>query len=163
MHIRICLLTVLGIVLLPSAGYCPVRDGGRVTFRINNETSINATIGGSLEFPEIFPDYALLSLFGETGVSIYEDSNRDPEFLGLVGLNLWFFPYMKLFPEVRVLLNIVDFFKTNQKVGWAIEGGTIIPVTDRFWLTFNLGRGTAFSISRNAQSHFSVGTIICHY
>lgn len=157
MRIRIYLLALLSIVLLAPVSYCGVWDGGRLVGRWNDEDRV-ITIGSSLEFPEFSPDYALWSLCGEIGAAIHKNpiaSNTSTEFMGILGVEL-FFPLLR----VRVLSNVVDLFKTNQRIGWAIEGGIVIPVTDWFWFTINIGRGTAFSANRTLQTHFPAEVII---
>ena len=162
---RIYLFVPLIILLFPVFGHCQIIDGGRgKTAYCISEKSFSLTFGTSLEFHKFSPDKTLLSLFGEIGMNFsVEDSmyfDEKNEYLGLIGCQLWLFLHSKFYTEIRASLNVIDLlFRENQKIGWVLEGGILIPFSDRFWLTFNVGIGTAFSIDKNSEIYFSSGII----
>ncbi len=159
---RIYSFISLIIFLFPLLNYSQVIDGGRGRLCLTLQEGIAGTFGTSLEFPKLSPDYALGSLFGEFGMnySTVDSTNLDKrEFFVLTGLQLWVFPSPKFYNEIRISFNAVDLIKQEQTIGWILEAGILIPLSGRFWVTFDYGIGTAFSINRNSHTQFSIGFI----
>ena len=159
MRIRVYTLILLSIILSWSQICFTQWDGGRLTGRIDSfdsESDKAFTAGTSFGFKSFFQNNLLLSIFGEIGITIFEDSSEKKEYLGLVGLEL---NYTKLFLELRISINVPDILENDKQDGWTFEPGILIPISNKFLLTLNFGTGNILSTDRNCKSFYSISII----
>ena len=157
------LCSIAFILLLSNFIYSQVIDGGRGRICFAPGESIAGTFGTSFEFHE-FPQHKVCwSVLGETGVNSHiGDSlnlNETLEIIALVGTQLWINLQNKFYTEIRLSFDVIDLFEQDKTIGLLGECGMVIPFSERFWFTANLGFGTVFSRDNGINMHTSIGII----